>query len=753
MVCKMLCMKNIIVFLLCLMPIMGISQNGMISIFDKETRQAIPFVNISFESIKTGEQKFAISNTKGRAENPFQGACIISISHIGYLNLVDTIDGSSNPIFYLQADFFDLNQVVITATRSEKSLKDAPVITQVITAKSISARGISNVQDVLSQDVPGLEFQRGGFGADIKMQGLEAKNILILIDGERMAGESGNNIDYSRLNVDNIERIEIVKGAASALYGSKAMGGVINIITKDAQKKFEVSAGVKYTQSNEKNYPDLEEEDSKYLAKRNLDLPNINANISLGFKHKVISGRTDFSAKTFDAYQLYDSKTITKEFINIDTIVEDALNPFPTGINGFRDFSVQQKLDFKLSNKLKLGLKASYYNHDEYDFVPDNVYQNFEDFSYGIKLNYSISKRYNLLASYHYDNYRKFDYYEKLGSKEINYRNVFVNPRLIFSADLGKYQYLTVGAEYLSDALLSDKFVKDISTEKSSSTAIAFIQDDITLNPKWNFIIGGRMDYHDAFGGHFSPKASLMYKHKSWVFRANYANGFRSPSLKELYMEWPIAWFTIRGDENLLPETNNYFSASAEFTKGIINTSATLYHNRLQNKIDGVWQQGQTIYQYINVSKSELSGLELMMKVRILRPLVFSGSYSYLRDKRPQGELVSSASPHSGNAKLSYKFFRKRYDFQVNLSANILGAKDYQVSEQIQYGGQMVEGIYPVHFDAYSIWNLSISQNLSNGINVIIGIDNLFDFRADIVSFNTSTSPGRRLFVSLNYSL
>ena len=731
---------------------MGISQNRMISIVDLETKQAIPFVNISFESINTGEKKFTISSSEGRVRNPFQEISIISISHIGYRNLVDTISVIADSVFYLQTDVFNLDQVVVTATRSEKTLKDAPVITQLITAKEISARGITNVQDVLSQDVPGLEFQRGGFGADIKMQGLEAKNILILIDGERMAGESGNNVDYSRLNTDNIERIEIVKGAASALYGSQAMGGVINIITKNAQNKFEVSAGVKYTQSNEKNYPDLEDDDPKYSSKRNLDLPNINANISLGFKFKVISGRTDFTAKTFDAYQLYDSNPTTKEFINIDTIIEDALNPFPTGINGFKDFSILQKLDFQLSKKLKLGLKASYYNHDEYDFVPDNVFQNFEDFSYGIKLNYNISKRYNLLASYHYDNYRKFDYYEKLGSKEENYRNVFINPRLIFSAEVGEYQSLTLGAEYLSDALLSDKFVKDISTEKSSSTAIAFIQDDITLSPKWNFILGGRMDYHDAFGGHFSPKASLMYKHQSWVFRGNYAKGFRSPSLKELYMDWPIAWFTIRGDESLLPETNNYFSASAEFTKGIINTSATLYHNRLHNKIDGVWQQGQTIYQYINVSKSELSGLELMMKVRILRPLVFSGSYSYLRDKRPQGELVSSASPHSGSGKLSYKFFRKKYNFQVNLSANIIGAKDYQVSEQIYYRGENVEGVYPVHFDAYSIWNLSISQNFSNGINVIIGIDNLFDFRADIVSFNTSTSPGRRAFASLNYS-
>jgi len=400
-----------------------------------------------------------------------------------------------------------------------------------------------------------------------------------------------------------------------------------------------------------------------------------------------------------------------------------------------------------------LQLKGSYYNHDEYDFVPDNVYQNFEDFSYGGKLNYKISSKYNLMASYHYDNYRKFDYYEKLGEKEINYRNVFINPKLIGFAKIGKHQEMTGGFEYLSDALMSDKFAANSTEEKTNITSVFFAQDDINLNKSWNFILGGRVDNHTTFGAHFSPKVSGMYKKKAWAFRANYAKGFRSPSLKELYMDWPIAWFTIRGDENLKPETNNYFSGSLEYTKGFINTSVTAYYNKLENKIDGIWQNGQTVYQYVNVSESELSGVEMMLQARFLKHFLLSGAYSYLRDKRPQGELVSSASPHSGNIKLSYSFFRKKYRLNVNLSSNIIGAKDYQVSEMISYRGQLVEGIYPVHFDTYSIWRIAISQHFFNGINLTIGVDNIFDFTADVVSFNTSTSPGRRGFISMNIQI
>ena len=730
-----------------------LAQRAVIKVMDKDTKELLPYVNVCFESLDSKQKQYAITSTNGEVVNPCDDSCIIAISFVGYKTKFDTLIANQNKTYYLENDVFNLDQVVVTATRSEKALKDAPVITQVITANNISNRGITNVQDVLAQDIPGLEFQRGGFGSDIKMQGLEAKNILILIDGERMAGESGGNIDYSRLNTDNVERIEIVKGAASALYGSQAMGGVINIITKKSTKKWEVSAGARWAQMNEVNYPDLKNDDDKYESKKNLDLQNLNINTAIGFKLKWISGRTDFSAKSFDGYQLYDKNGITKDYINLDTVIYNAMNPFPTGINAYKDYSIKQRFDIPISKKMNLQLKGSYYNHDEYDFVPDNVFQNFEDYSYGGKLNYAISRKYNLIASYHYDNYRKFDYYEKLGEKEVNYRNIFINPKLIGSAKLGKYQEFTSGVEYLSESLMTGLFAGNANTEKKNNTSIFFIQDDANFNKHWNLIVGARVDYHSTFGVHFSPKLSGMFKKKSWAFRANYAKGFRSPSLKELYMDWPIAWFTIKGDKNLKPETNNYFSGSVEYTKGFINTSVTAYYNKLENKIDGIWQNGQTVYQYVNVNNAELSGIEIMTQMRIYKHFILSGAYSYLRDKRPQGELVSSASPHSGNVKLAYSFYRKKYQLNINLSTNIIGAKDYQVSEQINYRGKIVEGIYPVHFDAYSIWRIAISQHFLNGINLTIGIDNIFDFTADVVSFNTSTSPGRRAFVSMNIQL
>lgn len=183
---------------------------------------------------------------------------------------------------------FDLDETVVTATRTEKKLKNVPILTQVITSKQIEARSITDVRGLLEQEVPGLNFQEVGFGASIDIQGLGAKHILFLIDGERIAGENDGNIDYSRINVYDIERIEIVKGAASALYGSQAMGGVINIITKQAKEKYELSADFKYMGRNQKNFDKVDKDDFNYNYKKNLDKENINASVNLGLNFEKI---------------------------------------------------------------------------------------------------------------------------------------------------------------------------------------------------------------------------------------------------------------------------------------------------------------------------------------------------------------------------------------------------------------------------------------------------------------------------------
>ena len=150
---------------------------------------------------------------------------------------------------------FNLGEVVVTGTRTPKFLKNTPIQTRVISAKEIARLDATNVQDLLQQELPSVEFSYAmNQQTHLNFSGFGGQGVLFLVDGERLAGETMDDVDFTRLSMDNVERIEIVKGAASALYGSNATGGVINIITKNSQKPLTLNVNARYAKHNEQRY-------------------------------------------------------------------------------------------------------------------------------------------------------------------------------------------------------------------------------------------------------------------------------------------------------------------------------------------------------------------------------------------------------------------------------------------------------------------------------------------------------------------
>ncbi|MDE6023382.1 MAG: TonB-dependent receptor plug domain-containing protein, partial [Muribaculaceae bacterium] len=148
-----------------------------------------------------------------------------------------------------------LETVVVTATRTPKLLKETPVVTRVITSVDISRSGKPDISELLEQQMPGVEFSTGmGQNKQINLSGFGGGGILFLLDGERMAGESLDNPDYSRLNLQNVERVEIVKGAASSLYGSNATGGVVNIISARPKTGSHIRLNARYGSHSFQSY-------------------------------------------------------------------------------------------------------------------------------------------------------------------------------------------------------------------------------------------------------------------------------------------------------------------------------------------------------------------------------------------------------------------------------------------------------------------------------------------------------------------
>ena len=653
----------------------------------------------------------------------------------------------------------DLDQVVVTATRTQKKLKDTPVITQVITAKQIEERGLNNIQDLLQQEVPGLNFQEVGYGTDIDIQGLGAKHILFLIDGERIAGENSGNIDYQRINMYNVERIEIVKGASSALYGSQAMGGVVNIITKQAKQKVEVNAGVHYGQK----YQDNKQNYSKAYKKaaENLDKQNLTANMSLGLKLGIVTSNTDFVYKSADGYQLYDKKGYWKYFPDYGVTVWEEKSTSPTSLDGYRDISVGEKLTIRPNKDLRIRLHGTYYTLDKYDFSMDNIFEQNEDVSYGGSVEWDMSASQNIAAAVHIDNYSRYDKYEKISGRKLDYENNIIQPRLSYNNTAVKGMTLTAGLEMFREELYSDKFEENSTYEtKNQWYATAYVQDDYKITDGLSVIVGVRGDYHKEYHMNVTPKVSLLKKIKTLRLRANYAMGYRSPTLKELYMNWDhLGMFQIIGNKDLKPEHNNYVSLSGEYSHNRFNASCNLYGNWFRDKIEGIWVENPnstssntTEYHYCNISKNHLMGVEAMAKVRVCRYADIHGQYNYLYVSKSDGYKISSTSPHSGTIRLECNSHVEGWETVLNICGNIKGKKDYSVSDSFtdEATGESIAAYYDAHVDAYALWDISITQYIKSHARLTLGATNLFDYHADQISFNSSTSPGRNLYAALN---
>ncbi len=730
----------------------GFSQTTEISFLDNDTHLSVPFVNVHLLGVQSQKEQNFVASADGLVKCQITETSIITASSIGYRSFTDTVYPKQLNAFYLQPDAFYLEQVVVTATRTEKHLKDAPVLTRVITSRQIEEAGLENVQEVLETELPGIEFQYHGASKDISIQGLDAKNVLILIDGERLAGETRGNVDYARLNTTDIERIEIVKGASSALYGSGAMGAVINIITKQSTQKFYANVSTKFQSYNQYNYPNLNASDEYYTFKKNLDRPNLNLNAVLGFNVGKFGSKTSLSSKSTDAYTLTDRDTLIKEFVNYDTVLYQL--PSQTKIAGSFDYNLKQKFTYKLNDKLRFEAQGGFYNFEKFDaYREDKKHELFNDFSLGFKTFYAMSDKTHFQFSIHTDKYNKFDYKEILQEKSLTYTNSILNPKLTADFQPFKRHSVIAGTEFLQEKLLADIFVADNLTAKSRSTYLLFAQDDYQVSENINILAGLRGEYNSDFGFRVTPKISAMYKPGMLTVRLNYASGYRSPSLKELYYQWDhLGMFMIMGNRNLKPETNNYFSASFELTNAWFNMSLNTYVNFFKDKIEGQWEANQTIYRYQNVSSSNLKGLDYRLQVKMFKNLFLKGGYSYVNDKnRQDGVRLSSLSPHSANWQVEYRWLKKNYKLTVNLSGRYIGSKDFSVEEEIEIDTDTkVNAYYNQHYNAYSIWRFSVSQKFYNSAQLVLGVENLFDYTADLVTFNSSVSPGRMYFVSLN---
>ena len=768
-----------ILFLMLLICVHTAAQQKVkLEVLEKGTEQPIIAANVIYaDNEALRNPQYAITNTSGQAELklPSKGICYYKVTYIGYVPVTGEIGGAQDEkVIYMKEDDLGINEVVVTGSRTARPIKMSPVTTQVLGGKALVDAGYSNLQQALQQETPGLNIQKVGFGNEISMQGLDARHVLFLMDGERMTGDMAGNLDYERFNLHAIDRVEIVKGASSTLYGSRAAGAVINLITKKTDKPLSIDAGIRYGQMNERNYKHPQPKDFLYMFEQNADRPNLQSWVSAGFKAGKFTSQTDVWYSESDAFYMYqaenDKKVYTKEanpFLPHDIIVvSNAVRP-PMGIEGKEHITVSQKLYYNPNPNLSVLVYGSSFFMNTYDLIQDMTFSQARDWTAGTKVTYYVKDWFSVTGSLHADFYDRFKRHERIDKRQKDYESSIYQPRLTVTSNYFNGHSLILGMEHTSDELTSDRFSgnanHDLKTRALKETEY-FLQDEWTINPRWMISAGIRTNFSKAFGFMGMPKVAAKYSpDKHWSLRANYSMGYRSPSIKELFFNWDhLGMFMIRGNENMRPEKNNYFSLGAEYSNDRLFVSGTAYGNYFRDKIEGVWRiyDMQYNFEYTNLSQQRLLGLEVLARWSVLDCLTLNGTYSFVDVSKNKGIQVNTTSPHAATASMDYKYMKKNYRLNAVFSASYMGGKKFDVQDRVfvKEENKSYDAYFRCDLPQYVLCNLSVSQTFWNKVKLTLGMDNLFNYvpktlGSGITMFNVPATAGARGWVQVEFML
>lgn len=669
----------------------------------------------------------AVTNDQGEFvfKDVPNGEYVMRTSRMDFETLKQNVSQSDeNLLIQLKKSYLNLNEVVVTGTGTYHRLKDTPVPVEVITAKEISNTGALNFEDALAALSTSIAT-KGAY--NIVMSGLRNKQVLILVDGKRLAGDVGGDNDLERIDMSNIRRVEIVKGGASSLYGSEAMGGVINIITNTPQNKVDVVSSTRI---------------SKY--------GQFNQNTNVGFKLGKFVSQTTYQRRQTEGWQLskYEIKSLSKP--TRDTLVETGKQ----AMAAYKSNTVSQKFVYNLSKRSSIYTKGVYYDKKTDRPYADYVYDMYyKDYNFSLGGDYHFRKHVNYITfDSYYDNYEYYkDYLKKSGKFEAGDRDMTKRQRLfntiikgVFS--LGDNNKLNTGLDFMNEYMKNPESL----AESQSAYSIAFYaQDEIKVIERLSLVAGFRLLHHETFKNKFTPKLSAMYALDHFNFRASYAAGFRAPNLQELYYDKTSGSMVSQGNIDLKPERSNYFSLNTEYISDLFTASVTGYINNIKDIIDREVQPLtpedeaggiKTRYMYNNVSKARTQGIDVAMNAFLGSGFSIGLNYSYLDARnRVDNKPLFGSSRHTGTLNGNWNKQWRDYNLNINLNSRLQSKVFYSDMEA----------------RPFQLWNIAIKDSYTGRKGIVIehgfGVENIFNFRDEkpFGSKYATTSSGRTVYASL----
>ena len=653
-----------------------------------------------------------------------------------------------------------LEEVVVTGTGTEHLLKDTPVQTEVINNKVLRNFSGQSLEDILSMLATSLDFNGSDMGSGITMNGLGNSYILIMIDGKRMHGDVGGENDLSLIDPNNIEKIEIVKGASSALYGSDAIAGVINIITK----KHDEGLLLENT-SRVGSYGDLRQHNG------------------IGFKLGKFQSYTNFQLQHSDGWQ----NTSVEHTTGKETPITDSRNKTT---NRNTNWQIAQKFTYDVNENLQFYTEGSLYwkriyrpsgHHPHYDVKTYDLEYHNSSVAGGGKLKLNATDYLTLDVDwnrhayfYNFTDTTLMDGYDPWG-KFTHYYPYFPKDKMLQSDqqrtmgalkgvfELPLENRLSAGLEYRYDWLRAPMRV--VGGKAKDWTAAAYVQDEFNWFRWLNITAGLRLTKNQKFGWKFTPKISGMLSLGDFRLRATWSQGFKTPTPKELeylYVKDMNGTYLYLGNEALKPQTSNYYSVGGEYSWKGFTLNVTGYINDVKDMINLVNVPNymapveyQTQYelkrtkQYKNLETAKTKGIDVSLRYAYKEWTAGVG-YSYLdtdaeiyddnHDKMKK-VTIDGMAHHKSNVFLTWGH---RFSEVYRLGAGIYGRTSSKRYYQSDGDGK-----------GYQIWRLSTNHDFGKSSTTTYrleaGIDNIFNYvdRTPHGLHLGTTTPGTTIYASL----
>ena len=647
---------------------------------------------------------------------------------------------------------YNLNPVVVTGSGHHQRLKSTATPVHVLSSQEIREQGISTFDGALIRMMPQASMAPSSMGTFLRLNGLGNKYILVLINGQKLNGDISNNVDLNRINMSRVKRIEVLDGAASSLYGSDAIAGVINIITdQPTQQLIGVTS------------------DTRVSGKGQLT-----ENVTLDIFKNGFGSYTSYSHDQADSYQNNDLEYVKGS----DTETQRTIAPLFTG---YRADIIGQKFTYAPNQHLALnaGLDYSYKKTDRPETRSDitggtDYEMRYKGFRWNIGGIYKFTAKNSLQANFTVDRFRygkEYDVATKsnaVGDYVQSKKQRMMDGEVKAILGLLKDATTIFGADWRKDYLTATS--GDINEHVYSLAAYA--QHEQKFLKDFTATVGLRLTHHETFKNHLTPKATLMYAPGNFRFRATYSAGFRAPGLDELYYHY----FSVNrgkaqisfGNQDLKPEKSNYFSLNAEYRDEVIAVSVTGFLNRINDMVvkqnvkvtdaslamlrkefpemtDDEAAKLEQYALYQNSDKGDVKGLQVNVSANLFAGFNLSTNYVYTYARSKSGDAWSPlerSMRHAATIAANYHHVWGKYGLNVNLNGR-LQSKTY----------------YPGYEDApgFGIWNLHTTHSFDVAkwafLEPSIGVDNLFDKvdrRIDSSQRKYALySPGRMLVVGL----